>query len=141
MNRDIGLSPAQFGLGAGVFFIGYCVFEVPSNLAMYRFGARRWLARIMISWGLVSAATAFVVGPTSFYGVRALLGVAEAGFFPGVTYFLSAWFPAQYRTRMLAWFLLGIPVSSLIGSPICGLLLELNGVWGLAGLEVAVPGS
>ncbi len=85
MNRDVGLSPAQFGLGAGVFFLGYCVFEVPSNLAMYRFGARRWLARIMISWGLLSAATAFVVGPHSFYAVRAVLGVAEAGFFPGVT--------------------------------------------------------
>jgi len=133
MNRDIGLSPAQFGLGAGVFFIGYCLFEIPSNLAMYRFGARRWLARIMVSWGLVSAATAFVVGPNSFYLVRLLLGIAEAGFFPGVTFFLAAWFPAQYRTRMLAWFLLGIPVSSLIGSPVCGLLLELDGVWGLQG--------
>ncbi len=135
MNRDIGLSSAQFGLGAGVFFIGYCVFEVPSNLAMYRFGARRWLARIMISWGIMSALTAFVVGPDSFYLVRALLGVAEAGFFPGVTYFLSAWFPAQHRTRMLAWFLLGIPVSSLIGSPVCGLLLEMDGIWGLRGWQ------
>ncbi len=144
MNRDIGLSPAQFGLGAGMFFLGYCVFEVPSNLAMYRFGARRWLARIMVSWGIMSALTAFVVGPNSFYLVRALLGVAEAGFFPGVTYFLAAWFPAQYRTRMLAWFLLGIPLSSLIGSPVCGLLLELDGVWGLQGwkwlfLVVSLP--
>ncbi len=133
MNRDVGLSPAQFGLGAGVFFLGYCVFEVPSNLAMYRFGARRWLARIMISWGLLSAATAFVVGPHSFYAVRAVLGVAEAGFFPGVTCFLSAWFPAQYRTRMLAWFLLGIPLSSLIGGPLCGLLLQMDGILGLPG--------
>ena len=144
MNRDIGLSPAQFGLGAGMFFIGYCLFEVPSNLAMYRFGARRWLARIMITWGLTSAATAFVVGSNSFYGVRALLGIAEAGFFPGVTYVLSAWFPAQFRTRMLAWFLLGVPVSSLIGSPVCGLLLEMDGVWGLQGwkwlfLAVSLP--
>ncbi|WP_158744073.1 MFS transporter [Acidisphaera sp. L21] len=144
MNRDIGLSNAQFGIGAGVFFIGYCVFEIPSNLAMYRFGARRWLARIMISWGLVSALTAFVVGPNSFYGVRMLLGVAEAGFFPGVTYFLAAWFPAQYRTRMLAWFLLGIPASSLIGSPVCGLLLQMDGIFGLQGwkwlfLVVSLP--
>ena len=144
MNRDIGLTAAQFGLGAGIFFIGYCVFEVPSNLAMYRFGARRWLARIMISWGIMSALTAFVVGPNSFFLVRLLLGVAEAGFFPGVTFFLAAWFPAQYRTRMLAWFLLGIPVSSLIGGPICGLLLELDGVWGLQGwkwlfLVVSLP--
>ena len=144
MNRDIGLTAGQFGLGAGIFFIGYCVFEVPSNLAMYRFGARRWLARIMISWGIVSALTAFVVGPNSFFLVRLLLGVAEAGFFPGVTFFLAAWFPAQYRTRMLAWFLLGIPVSSLIGGPICGLLLELDGVWGLQGwkwlfLVVSLP--
>ncbi len=144
MNRDIGLTAGEFGLGAGIFFIGYCVFEVPSNLAMYRFGARRWLARIMISWGIMSALTAFVVGPNSFFLVRLLLGVAEAGFFPGVTFFLAAWFPAQYRTRMLAWFLLGIPVSSLIGGPICGLLLELDGVWGLQGwkwlfLVVSLP--
>lgn len=144
MNRDIGLTAGQFGLGAGIFFIGYCVFEVPSNLAMYRFGARRWLARIMISWGIMSALTAFVVGPNSFFLVRLLLGVAEAGFFPGVTFFLAAWFPAQYRTRMLAWFLLGIPVSSLIGGPVCGLLLELDGVWGLQGwkwlfLVVSLP--
>jgi ACS family tartrate transporter-like MFS transporter len=133
MNRDIGLSAAQFGLGAGLFFAGYCVCEIPSNLALYRFGARRWLARIMISWGIVSAGMAFVVGPNSFYALRMLLGVAEAGFFPGVTFFLAAWFPAQYRARMLAWFLLGIPASALIGGPVCGLLLELDGFLGLAG--------
>src|SRR5258708_12962970 len=89
----------------------------------------------MISWGVVSAATAFVVGPSSFYALRLLLGIAEAGFFPGVTYFLAAWFPAQYRTRMLAWFLIGIPLSSLIGGPICGLLLHMEGIWGLAGWQ------
>ncbi len=144
MNKEIGLDAAQFGLGAGIFFLGYSTFEVPSNLMLYRFGARRWLARIMITWGLVSACTAFVTGPDSFYGVRFVLGIAEAGFFPGVTYFLAAWFPAQYRTRMLAWFLLGIPASSLVGGPICGLLLELNGVWGIAGwkwlfLAVSLP--
>ena len=135
MNHAIGLSAAQFGFGAGLFFVGYSAFEVPSNLMLYRVGARRWLARIMISWGLVSAATAFVTGPNSFYAIRLLLGVAEAGFFPGVTYFLAAWFPAQYRTRMLAWFLIGIPASSLIGGPICSLLLQMNGIWGLAGWQ------
>jgi len=144
MNQDIGLTAAQFGLGAGIFFLGYCLFEIPSNLALYRFGARRWIARIMISWGIVSAGTAFVTGPSSFYAVRLLLGVAEAGFFPGVTFFIAAWFPAQYRTRMLAWFLLGIPVSSLVGGPVCGLLLEMDGILGLAGwkwlfLVVSLP--
>src|SRR5580704_4943189 len=135
MNRELGLSASQFGLAAGIFFLGYSLFEVPSNLMLYRFGARRWLARIMISWGIVSAATAFVVGPNSFYGLRLLLGIMEAGFFPGVTFFLAAWFPAQYRTRMLAWFLIGIPLSSLVGSPVCGLLLQMDGIWGFAGWQ------
>jgi len=97
MNHALGLSAGQFGFAAGIFFLAYSTCEIPSNLMLYRFGARRWLARIMISWGLVSAANAFVVGPNSFYGVRLLLGLAEAGFFPGVTFFLAAWFPAQYR--------------------------------------------
>src|SRR6202043_948556 len=135
MNQQLGLSASQFGLAAGIFFLGYSLFEIPSNLLLYRFGARRWLARIMITWGLVSAATAFVVGPNSFYGLRLLLGIAEAGFFPGVTFFLAAWFPAQYRTRMLAWFLVGIPASSLVGAPVCGMLLQMNGIWGLAGWQ------
>jgi MFS transporter, ACS family, tartrate transporter len=135
MNKALGLSPSQFGLAAGIFFLGYCVFEIPSNLMLYRFGARRWIARIMITWGLISAATAFVVGPNSFYSLRLLLGIAEAGFFPGVTFFLAAWFPAQYRTRMLAWFLVGIPLASLIGGPVCGLLLQMDGIWGLAGWQ------
>src|SRR6202142_3904474 len=135
MNQQLGLTAGQFGLAAGIFFLGYSTFEIPSNLLLYKFGARRWLARIMISWGLVSAATAFVVGPNSFYGLRLLLGIAEAGFFPGVTFFLAAWFPTQYRTRMLAWFLVGIPLSSLVGSPVCGLLLQMDGIWGLAGWQ------
>jgi MFS transporter, ACS family, tartrate transporter len=135
MNQQLGLSASQFGLAAGILFVGYSLFEVPSNLLLYRFGARRWLARIMISWGIVSAATAFVVGPNSFYGLRLLLGIAEAGFFPGVTFFLAAWFPTQYRTRMLAWFLIGIPASSLIGGPVCGMLLQMDGIWGLAGWQ------
>ena len=135
MNQQLGLTAGQFGLAAGVFFLGYSTFEIPSNLMLYRFGARRWLARIMISWGLVSAATAFVVGPHSFYALRLLLGIAEAGFFPGVTFFLAAWFPVEYRTRMLAWFLVGIPMSSLIGSPVCGFLLQMDGIWGFAGWQ------
>jgi MFS transporter, ACS family, tartrate transporter len=135
MNKALGLTPSQFGLAAGIFFLGYCVFEIPSNLMLYRYGARRWIARIMISWGLISAATAFVVGPNSFYSLRLLLGIAEAGFFPGVTFFLAAWFPAQYRTRMLAWFLVGIPLASLIGGPVCGMLLQMDGIWGLAGWQ------
>jgi MFS transporter, ACS family, tartrate transporter len=136
MNKAIGLSASQFGYGAGIFFIGYCIFELPSSLILYKVGARRWIARIMITWGVASAATAFVTGPDSFYLARFLLGVAEAGFFPGVTYFLSSWFPAQYRARIFAWFLLAIPVSSVIGGPICGLLLGLDGLFGLAGWQV-----
>jgi MFS family permease len=135
MNQQLGLTASQFGFAAGIFFLGYSLFEIPSNLMLYRFGARRWLARIMISWGFVSAATAFVVGPNSFYGLRLLLGIAEAGFFPGVTFFLAAWFPAQYRTRMLAWFLVGIPLSSLVGAPVCSLLLQMDGIWSFKGWQ------
>src|ERR1700722_19677935 len=135
MNKQLGLSASQFGFAAGIFFLGYTVFEIPSNLLLYRFGARRWISRIMISWGIVSTAMVFVVGPNSFYGLRLLLGIMEAGFFPGVTFFLAAWFPVQFRTRMLAWFLIGIPLSSLIGGPICGGLLQMDGVWGLAGWQ------
>jgi ACS family tartrate transporter-like MFS transporter len=133
MNKEIGLTASQFGFGAGIFFLGYTLFEIPSNLAMYRFGARRWIARIMITWGIVSAATAYVSGPDSFYLVRFTLGVAEAGFFPGITFFLAAWFPSQVRTQMLAWFLVGIPLASVVGGPLCGLLLELDGLFGIAG--------
>jgi MFS family permease len=135
MKADIGLSNEQLGIGAGIFFLGYSFFEVPSNLAMYRFGARRWIARIMISWGLLSTAMVLITGPYSFYLMRFLLGVAEAGFFPGVTFFIAAWFPAQVRTQMLAWFLVGIPLSSVIGGPLCGLLLQMDGVWSLAGWQ------
>ncbi|RAR55372.1 sugar phosphate permease [Paraburkholderia unamae] len=135
MNKDIGLTPAQFGWGAGVLFAGYCLCEIPSNLALYRYGARRWLARIMITWGLASAATALVQGPTSFYVLRLLLGVAEAGFFPGVTFFLACWFPAQYRVRVLALFTLGVPLSSILGGPMSTFLLQLNGLGGLHGWQ------
>ncbi len=135
MNRDLGLTPSQYGWAAGVFFAGYCLFEIPSNLALYRFGARKWLARIMITWGIASALTAFVTGPISFVIVRFLLGVAEAGFFPGVAYFLACWFPKAYRARVLAWFLIAIPLSSVIGTPLSGALLEMDGIWGFAGWQ------
>jgi MFS family permease len=135
MNKDLGFTATEFGFGAGILFLSYTVFEIPSNLALYKFGARRWIARIMITWGLVSAATAFVTGTDSYYFARFMLGVAEAGFFPGVTYYLAAWFPTQYRTRMLAWFLVAIPVSSLIGAPISGWLMEMDGIWGLRGWQ------
>ncbi|MFJ3055002.1 MFS transporter [Herbaspirillum sp. NPDC087042] len=135
MNQDIGLTATQFGWGAGILFAGYCLFEVPSNLALYKFGARRWLARIMITWGLAAAAAAFVQGPVSFYFLRFLLGVAEAGFFPGVTYLLACWFPAQYRTRVLALFMMGVPLSSVIGGPLSAYLLQMQGWLGLHGWQ------
>ncbi len=135
MNKELGLSASQFGFGAGILSLGYCMFEIPSNMALYRFGARVWIARIMITWGLVAAGCALIAGPTSFYSIRFLLGVAEAGFFPGVTFLLSAWFPAEYRARMLAIFLLGVPVSSVIGGPISGALLGLDRFGGLSGWQ------
>lgn len=135
MNQDVGLSSAAFGLGGGLFFIAYVIFEVPSNLAMEKVGARLWLARIMISWGLVSACMALVVGPWSFYLVRVLLGAAEAGFFPGVILYLTYWFPAAYRGRIVALFMVAIPVSSLLGSPISAALLNTDGWLGLRGWQ------
>jgi len=135
MNKDLGLSAAVFGLGSSLFFVGYFLLEVPSNLALEKFGARRWIARIMITWGLISACMAFVVGPYSFYGMRLLLGAAEAGFFPGVVLFLTYWFPAAYRARIIAIFMVSIPVASFVGSPVSALLLELNGVLGLKGWQ------
>lgn len=135
MNKDLGLSATAFGLGAGLFFLTYFLFEVPSNLLLVRFGARRWIARIMVTWGLVSAATAFVTGPTGFYIVRLLLGLAEAGFFPGVAYFLTLWFPSAYRARVMGCLLVAAPMSTVIGAPISGALLNLEGVMGLHGWQ------
>jgi MFS transporter, ACS family, tartrate transporter len=133
MNADIGLTATEFGIGAGMFFVGYCFCEIPSNLVLYRVGARVWLSRIMISWGLASTATIFVTGETSFYLMRLLLGAAEAGFFPGVAFYLSTWFPAEYRTRTIAWFMAAVPISSVVAGPVSGALLEMNGVLGIAG--------
>jgi MFS family permease len=133
MNADLGITNTQLGFAAGLFFLTYTLCEVPSNLALYRFGARRWISRIMITWGLISAAVAFVSDITSLYVLRLLLGAAEAGFFPGIAYFLSAWFPREYRTRVLAWFLIGIPASSAVGGPLSIALLQMDGLLGLAG--------
>lgn len=135
MSSQLGLGAFQFGLGAGIMFFGYCLCEVPSNLAMYRFGARIWLSRIMLTWGLVASLMVFVVGPWSFYALRLMLGVAEAGFFPGVIYFLSIWFPVQFRTRVLAWFTVATPISFLIGGPLSTSLLQLHGFLGMDGWQ------
>lgn len=135
MNADLGLTATQFGLAAGIFYFGYCLVEVPSNLALHRFGARRWLARIMMSWGVLSAATAFVHDANSFYVVRFLTGIAEAGFFPGIIYYLSIWFPVAYRARILAWFMVAIPLSSVVSGPLSAWLLTLDGAYGLHGWQ------
>jgi ACS family tartrate transporter-like MFS transporter len=135
MNRDLGLSPAVYGFGAGIFFIGYSLFEVPSNLILARVGARRWIARIMITWGLIAAGMMFVRGPLSFYVLRFVLGIAEAGFFPGIIFYLSEWFPADARARAVARFMTAIPVSAVIGGPVSGALLGLSGRLGLAGWQ------
>jgi sugar phosphate permease len=135
MNKALSLSQAQFGFGAGLFFLTYCLCEIPSNLLLYRFGARRWLARIMFTWGLCAAGMALISNDISFYVVRALLGAAEAGFQPGVLFFLTLWFPEAYRGRVLGLFFAAIPVSGIIGAPISGFLLTLDGSGGLAGWQ------
>ena len=135
MNRDLGFNAAIFGFGAGVFFFGYFFFEVPSNLVLEKVGARVWIARIMFTWGLVSAATALVWNESSFYAARFLLGAAEAGFFPGVVLYLTYWFQAQHRARMVGLFMAAVPVSGVIGAPLSGWLLGLDGTLGLHGWQ------
>ena len=144
MNQDLGLSQTAFGFGAGIFFIAYFIFEVPSNLLLERFGARKWIARIMLSWGILSGAMALIPAISratglgnehSFYLLRVLLGVAEAGFFPGIIFYLTLWFPAQYRGRIVGYFMAAIPLSTVIGAPISGVLLYLHGGFGLAGWQ------
>ena len=135
MNAELNFSPTVFAWGAGIFFIGYFIFEVPSNLALEKFGASRWIARIMVTWGIISASMALVSGVWSFYTLRFLLGVAEAGFFPGIILYLTYWYPAEYRARFLAAFAIAVPVSTVIGAPISGLLLGLDGVMGLRGWQ------
>ena len=135
MDADIGLNEASYGFGSGIFFIAYFFFEVPSNLILEKFGARKWIARIMVSWGILAGAMAFIGGETSFYIVRVLLGVAEAGFFPGIIFYLTLWFPASHRARIIGLFMAAIPLSSVIGAPVSGALLGLDGVMGLRGWQ------
>jgi ACS family tartrate transporter-like MFS transporter len=133
MNADLGFSPSVYGAGAGIFFVGYILFEVPSNLALQRFGARIWIARIMISWGIIAMAMALVHDETSFYALRFLLGVAEAGFFPGIIFYLTYWFPARELARIVSLFMAAVPLATVIGGPVSGALLEMHGSLGLAG--------
>jgi len=135
MNKDLGFSSAVFGFGAGVFFFGYFLFEVPSNIILDKVGARIWIARVMITWGLISAAFAFIKGEYSFYALRFLLGAAEAGFFPGIILYLTFWFPARYRAGVVSLFMAAAPISVVLGSPLSGALLELEGVMGLHGWQ------
>lgn len=135
MSKDLGLNSAAFGGAAGIFFIAYFFFEVPSNMALDRFGARIWIARIMFTWGLITGAQAFVQGELSLNLIRLLLGVAEAGFFPGIIFFLTLWFPAAYRARIVGLFMFAIPISTVIGAPISGLILNMDGIGGLHGWQ------
>ena len=135
MNAELKFSPTIFAWGAGIFFIGYFIFEVPSNLALEKFGASRWIARIMVTWGIISALMSLVSGEWSFYILRFLLGVAEAGFFPGIILYLTYWYPAEYRARFLAAFAIAVPVSTVIGAPVSGLLLGLDGALGFKGWQ------
>ena len=136
MADQLQLSDAAFGLGAGLFFVGYILFEVPSNLILKRVGARVWIARIMVSWGVLSACTLLVTTPAQFYVLRLLLGIAEAGFLPGVLYYLTLWFPTHRRGRMIALFMIGLPLSSVIGAPLSGWILEaFDGLQGLRGWQ------
>ena len=144
MNQDLGLSAAQFGFASGIFFIGYIILEVPSNLALHKFGARVWLARIMVTWGIVALLFTWVSSASGLYILRFLLGVAEAGFFPGAILFLSTWVPASHRSKILSLFYLAQPLTTVIGAPLAGALIAQHGVFGLEGwrfmfMGVAIP--
>jgi len=133
MNQALGLSAAAYGFGAGMFFVGYILFEVPSNLVLARVGARLWIARIMVTWGIISTSMMFATGPRSFYALRFLLGAAEAGFFPGIIYYLGEWFPQALRARAISRFMVAIPIAGIFGAPLSASLLGLDGRLGLAG--------
>lgn len=136
MNKDLGLGPEAYGFTAGIFFLGYCLFEVPSNILLEKFGARTWIARIMITWGLVSASMAFVTDVWSYSVIRFFLGVAEAGFFPGIIFYLTRWVTSRERAAMICLFMTAIPISNLIGAPVSGAILDsFNGVLGLKGWQ------
>ncbi len=138
MNRDLGFSAAVYGFGSGIFFLSYTLLEVPSNLALARVGARRWIARIMFTWGLVSMAMVFVDTPLSFYVLRFILGAAEAGFFPGLILYLTHWFPARERARAIALFMTATAMAGVIGAPISSAILQLARLRRPARLAVAV---
>lgn len=135
MSSDLGLTATAFGLGAGLFFVGYTLFEIPSNAGMHRFGARRWISRILIPWGLLAMATAFVVDDVSFAWIRFLLGIAEAGFFPAVVFYFTLWFPVRERAAVLGVFVLAQPLANMLGAPLSGALLTLDGLLGLHGWQ------
>jgi len=135
LRHDLHLSDSAYGVGGGLFFVGYCLFEIPSNLVLERVGARLWIARIMIVWGFVSIATMFVTGEATFYAARVLLGLAEAGFFPGMVLYLTYWIPASDRARVGALFMTAAPVSFIIGAPVSDGLLRLDGTLGLHGWQ------
>ncbi len=135
MNNDLGFSPETYGFGAGVFFISYLIFQVPANIVLGRLGARLWISLILAAWGSISAATAFVEGPTSFAILRFLLGVAEAGFFPGMMFYLTLWFPQAYRARLSAFFITAQPLAFIAGGPLSGMILTMDGVGGLHGWQ------
>jgi ACS family tartrate transporter-like MFS transporter len=135
MNQALGFSAAVFGIGSGIFFVGYFLFEIPSNLFLEKVGARRWIARILITWGIISGLTAFVWSAWSFYGIRFLLGIAEAGFYPGIILYLTWWFPAQYRSRIIGIFMTAIPISIVTGSIISSQILSLHGWLGVQGWQ------
>jgi ACS family tartrate transporter-like MFS transporter len=135
MNKELGFGPTVYGLGAGIFFVGYFIFEVPSNLILERVGARLWLARITITWGIISTGMAWVYNETSFYAMRFLLGVAEAGLLPGILLYFSYWFPARERAKALALFMTATAISNIIGAPLSAALLGLDGVFGLRGWQ------
>ena len=136
MLGSLGLSEVAYGLGASLFFIGYLVFEVPSNVLLHRYGAPRWLARIMLTWGIVTVLLAFTKNATSFYVLRFLLGASEAGLYPGVIYYLTLWFPSRHRVRMLGYFTVGSSLGNMVGAPICGYLLDRGGLFGLQGWQL-----
>ena len=136
MSTDIGLSDAVFGLGAGIFFIGYAACEIPSNLLLQRFGARFWIARILIVWGIISVSFMLVTTPAQFLTLRFLLGIAEAGFYPGIVLYLTYWFPAKLRSQVCALFFIGIPIAGLIGGPLSGFIMKtMAGVSGFSGWQ------
>ncbi len=135
MNRDLGFSPEVYGFGAGAFFLGYALFQVPANAILERVGARRWIFSILLAWGALSAANASVSGATGFYSVRVLLGLVEAGFFPGMILYMTYWFTKSYRARLVAMFMAANPIANIVGAPLSSLILGLNGVLGLAGWQ------